>query len=321
MIPSVAHFCWIGSELPWAYAFAVLSAADRGGLSEVVLHHTDDLNDTPPVRALQTTPGVRLSKIDPIALTTEVGRTAGLGDRLVELYGRLGHPVMCADVLRAAILHERGGIYIDLDTLTMKSLHPLLGCEPFLGREFIVWPRDMRQSRSPFRWVRALCLDLMRKAARRLPEGWKLFRRIEHLYFRGLNNAVIGAPAQAPLITAYLRGMVELPLDRQTACYGLGPDLLEDVVARYCRDDLRLERPEVFYPLGPEVSEHWFRIRRHATLTQILSPNTRIVHWYASVRTRARVELVNPEYVRRHRHRQFYSALVCQCVRRLPELD
>ena len=43
-IPARAHFCWIGTRLPWAYAFAVLSAAERSELPEIVLHHTDVLD-------------------------------------------------------------------------------------------------------------------------------------------------------------------------------------------------------------------------------------------------------------------------------------
>ena len=41
-IPARVHFCWIGASLPWAYAFAILSAAGRSGLAEIILHHTDD---------------------------------------------------------------------------------------------------------------------------------------------------------------------------------------------------------------------------------------------------------------------------------------
>ena len=40
-IPDRAHFCWIGSSLPWAYVFAILSAAERSELAQIFLHHTD----------------------------------------------------------------------------------------------------------------------------------------------------------------------------------------------------------------------------------------------------------------------------------------
>jgi hypothetical protein len=54
------------------------------------------------------------------------------------------------------------------------------------------------------------------------------------------------------------------------------------VVGRYARDDLTIQEPHVFYPLPPEISEHWFRIGRSVRLDAVLLPETRVVHWYAS---------------------------------------
>ena len=34
MIPSKVHFVWLGDSIPWAYVFAVISAAARSGLDE-----------------------------------------------------------------------------------------------------------------------------------------------------------------------------------------------------------------------------------------------------------------------------------------------
>ena len=58
---------------------------------------------------------------------------------------------------------------------------------------------------------------------------------------------------------------------------------------------------------------------RRVRLEAVLSPETRVVHWYASVRSRAKVAAIDPSYVRKHRERQLYSALVCACIRDLPE--
>ena len=60
------------------------------------------------------------------------------------------------------------------------------------------------------------------------------------------------------------------------------------------------------------------------SLTEPPSPvpvttETRVAHWYASVRTKPRVALVDPAYVRKNRNRQLYSALVCACVSDLPD--
>ncbi len=298
MIPARVHFCWIGTSLPWAYVFAILSAAERSELPEIILHHTDVLEDGAELRALRNASRVQLSRIDPLACLAETGRRLGVGGELVVLYQGLDSPVMRTDVLRAAILYLQGGVYLDLDTVTTASLLPLLDTPQFVGTEFIVWPHVVRASRSPIVWARHLILDLLRKILRRMPHGWRTFKRVEKFYFRGVNNAVMGAEANSSLLSEYL---------------------LQEVVDRYQQDDLIVEEPEVFYPLPPRISEQWFRIDRNARLDAVLSAKTRVVHWYASVRTKSRVALIDPKYVQEHRERQLYSALVCSCIRNLPD--
>jgi hypothetical protein len=317
-IPACVHFCWIGTSLPWAYAFAILSAAERSALPHIIIHHTDSLNDGPELRALRGAAPVQLSRIDPAAYLTEAGRRLGVGGALAALYGGVESPVVRADILRAAILYRQGGVYLDLDTITTASLRPLLDTPQFVGSEFIVWPHVVRASRSPFVWARHLSLDLLRKILRQIPQGWKLFRRIERLYVRGVNNAVMGAEADSPLLRDYLHAMLAVPLERRAEPYALGPDLLQAVVDRYQEGDLTIQAPEVFYPLPPEISEQWFRIGPRVSLDTVLSAETRVVHWYASVRTKSRVAQITPHYVQTHRDHQLYSALVCACIRTLP---
>jgi mannosyltransferase OCH1-like enzyme len=318
-IPARVHFCWIGASLPWAYVFAILSAAERSELPEVILHHTDLLQDGAELQALNRTPGVRLSRIDPVACLTEAGERLEVGDALVALYRGLESPVVRADILRAAILYLQGGIYLDLDTITIQSLLPLLGASQFVGSEFIVWPHAVRASRSPFVWGRHLTLDVLRKLLRRLPNGWRMFRRVERFYFRGVNNAVMGAAENSPFLAEYLRAMLAVAPERRALAYALGPDLLQEVVDGYGADDLIVAEPRVFYPLPPRISEQWFRIARGTRLGGVLSADTLVVHWYASVRTKARVALIDPAYVRAHRDSQLYSALVCSCIDELPD--
>jgi hypothetical protein len=318
-IPARVHFCWIGARLPWAYVFAVLSAADRSELPEIILHHTDVLDEGPELTALLSAPGVRLSRIDPAACLAETGRRLAVGDGLVALYRKLDSPVMRTDVLRAAILYQQGGIYLDLDTITTASFKPLLAAAQFVGCEFIVWPQSVRDSRSPLVWARHLMLDVMRKVLRRLPQGWKAFRRVERFYFRGVNNAVMGAEPQTALFADYLRAMLAVPAADLKEAYSLGPDLLQAVVDRYRHGDLVVQEPQVFYPLPPRISELWFRFDSGAGLAAVLTDENRVVHWYASVRTKSRVALINPAYVREHRDRQLYSALVYSCIDDLPE--
>ena len=227
---------------------------------------------------------------------------------------------MRTDILRAAILFQQGGIYLDLDTVTVASLLPLLNTAQFVGYEYIVWPHFVRMSRSPARWARSLILDLLRKAMRRMTDGWKGFRHIERFYYRGVNNAVMGAEPNSRLFARYLRAMLTVTPESLRQAYALGPDLLQDVVDRDRPDDLVIHHPRVFYPLPPEISEHWFRTGDDIRLDSVLSAEGSIVHWYASVRTKSRVALITPIDVRKHRKHQLYSALVYSCVSNLPVL-
>jgi Glycosyltransferase sugar-binding region containing DXD motif len=319
-IPAVAHFCWIGPRLSWASVFALLSAAERGDLSEVILHHTDVLEDGPEARALAEAGRVRLSRIDPSDLLARTDQALGTGDGLRALYARLTSPVVRSDILRSAVLFTQGGIYLDLDTITTRSLGPLLEAPFFLGWEYVVWPQAIRDRRTPALWFRQIGLDVLRKAMRSAPGGWRAFRAVQNLYFRNVNNAVMGAEAGAPLLAAYLRAMVAVPPARQEEPYALGPDLLQSVVAEAPPASFVLHRPETFAPLAPEISEHWFRIGRLGSAEAPLSEETRIVHWYASVRTRALVAHISPAYVQRNRRRQLYSRLVYATIGHLPEV-
>lgn len=318
-IPARVHFCWIGARLPWAYVFAILSAAERSQLQDVILHHTDVLDDCAELRALIAAPGVTLNRIDPIACLTETGDRLGVGNRLALLYRGIASPVMRTDILRAAILFQQGGIYLDLDTITVASLLPLLDAAQFVGCEYIVWPHLVRKSRSPLRWARSLMLDLLRKAMRRKTDGWISFRLVERFYYRGLNNAAMGAEPNSPLFARYLHAMLAVTPERLAEAYALGPDLLQDVVGEDRPDDLVIHDPQVFYPLPPEISEHWFRASDKVQLNAVLSAETRVVHWYASVRTKSRVAQIDPAYIGEHRNRQLYSALVWSCISKLPE--
>lgn len=317
-IPAKGHFCWIGTRLPWAYVFAVLSAAENSELQQITLHHTDLLEAGAGLRALELCPRVRLNRIDPIARLTEAGHALGIGDRLAAIYRAVAAPAIRTDVLRVAILYLEGGVYLDLDTVTTASLLPLLETPQFVGREVLVWPRFARTSRSPAVWCRTLSLDVLRKLLRRLPGGWRLFRRVERFCYVAINNAVMGAEAKSPFCAACLRAMAAMPPARWSEPYALGPDLLQDVAGRFRGGELTVAEPHVFYPLPPQISEHWFRIERRVQLQAVLHPQTRVVHWYASVRTASKVAAIDPAYVREHRHSQLYSALVCSCIRNLP---
>jgi hypothetical protein len=140
------------------------------------------------------------------------------------------------------------------------------------------------------------------------------------LFARAANNAVLGAWPQHAFIRALLLGMVDLPESQRLVRFALGTHLLQRTVAGYGGGDFVMHPPALFYPLGPEISRHWFRIEtdaRGVRLEDVLDPSTLIVHWYASVRNRAVVDRMDPAFVREHATRQLLSALAVKTPRAL----
>ena len=305
MIPGRAHFVWLGEKLPFVYVLAAASAASRGGFERVLFHHTDRLERAPDFPRLARAPGVEARPLDPIALVEQAG-----GARLVDCYRDLEQPAARANVLRAALLREQGGVYLDTDTLTVRSLSELRSRGGFFcGEERLVFPK----TRGPW-WAsrldpRALGRTFARDVCRRLPHGYRHFRRIERFYRTAVNNAVLGADARHPLVEELIARMVNLPKAERRVRYSLGVHLLQRAVAESSLAGVHVEPPETFYPLGPEISEHWFREQRAADPNELLTPRTLVVHLYASVRIARKLEGVTPASLRARRAFEPYSAL------------
>jgi hypothetical protein len=310
-IPPAAHFVWLGREFPWVYGLALRSAAVRGGFERVFLHCTDDVSGTEGVGLARTDERVELRRLDPRAA---LGSVSSRGEELVELYSRLQAPAAKSNMLRLAILAAEGGVYLDTDTITVGSFSPLLDAGAFCGLERIALPAATRRARSVRPWIKAVARLLVRDLLRRAPGGWRGFNWIAHRYPAAANNAVIGSIPGHPLVVGMLEQMVDLPQDRQVARFALGTGLLQDAVAAYTADDVVLHAPERFYPLPPEISEHWFRLGSRAEPAEVIDRSTVSVHWYASVRTKRIVPKISAGYLRANSHRQLFSALALPFV-------
>lgn len=309
MIPPVAHFIWFGNQLPWVHTLAIRSAALRGGFERVFLHHADDLSHAPVWPELLALPGFVARRIDAGSLLEPYG--------LASIFAGLDTPAARANVLRAAILASEGGVYLDLDTLTVASLASLRQrYNAFVGEEHVAWPAAVRRSRRPLVQATGLARDAVRELFRLAPDGWRWFRAIEHQYPRAANNAVLAAAPGHAFVRRLIDNMIAVPAQRRTLRFALGTHLLQDTLSRAREPDLCVLPPSVFYPLGPEISQHWFRVRRSLPkLDEVLGHDTLVVHWYASVRTQQLVPQIDADYVRAHADRQLFSALA------LPLLD
>ena len=317
MIPNVAHFVWFGAQLPWVYTLALRSAATWGGFERVVLHHADPLERTPVWSELQAIPGFESRSLGRDALAwwferVDLGAGAGADAAgLARVYAALEAPAARSNLVRALILAVEGGVYLDLDTLSVRSLAPLRRAHgAFCGDERLVWPAATRRDPSAVIGLAGLARAGVRDLYRRVPGGWRGFRRIEPLYPSAANNAVLAAVPGHPFVARLLAGMLAVPPARRAVRFALGTHLLQAVLASGREPDLAVLPPRVFYPLGPELSEHWFRsTRTPPALAELLSADTRVVHWYASVRTARIVPTIDQAWIRAHADRRAFAAL------------
>jgi hypothetical protein len=310
-VPMHAHLIWFGETFPWVNLLAVRSAALRGGFDTVFLHHDSDLSGTPYYAELRATPRVVLRRLDVQAL---LARCEPYSAQLQALFDRLRtHPTR-SDLVRFALLYSEGGVYLDIDTVTLRSFAPLCrGVHAFCGEERLVFPASVRNSRNPITFLAAQVRSLLRSVLRVTPRGWAFFRAIESWYPLGANPAVMGSSAGSRFITESIEQLLSIPPARQVEPCVIGPHLLQEMVKRYSGDDLAVHPSGAFFPLGPEISAHWFRNTRFTELEQVLA-QAHIVHWYASVRTKQLVPRINPDYVRFHAERQLFSKLALPFV-------
>jgi hypothetical protein len=311
-IPLRAHFIWFGQSFPWVNVLAVRSAALRGGFEELVLHHDSDLSPTPFYRELAATPGVRF---EPIAVEELMSGCGQFAAELLQAYHRLKSPATRSDLLRYALLFARGGVYLDIDTITLADFSQLCGqSAAFCGQERIVYAVEIARSRDLRVRSYAKLRSSLRNLVRRSSSGPALFRRIERLYPLAANPAVLGSEPGSALLTRLLSELIVTPADEQPRPAAIGPHLLQRVLATGGSEHVAVLPPAYFFPLAPEICEHWFRFDTRTRLTDVLEPSTHVVHWYASGRTRQVASLIEPSYVRRHAKSQLFSELALPFV-------
>ena len=310
-IPSIAHFVWYGTRLPYLHALAIRSAATHGGFESVRLHHTDPLEALPHVLALHDLESVELVRLDDRAVCDETG-----GPALADLLVALQSPVARSNLVRTGLVYRDGGVYLDMDTLTIGSFDEVRARAPgFLGAERIVFPAEVVASWDPRVKGKAYLMTAVRDLYRRMPHGYRYFRRIEDGYHLAVNGAVFGAVPGHPFCEQYITAMAEVPSSRWNTPHALGTHLLQSVYKHYAGDDLHVFPPSYFYPLPPEISAHWFRSYRNGVNPmEVLDPSTCCVHWYASVRTKKIVATVDEETVRRMAGQQLFSALATRVL-------
>ena len=287
MIPNRYHFIWFGREFPLTHALAIRSVALTSAPESITLHATDDLVGQPDFDDLAAElPVFTVRRVDLTALLDgpDVPEPARLRQVWDQLSARRRWAAL-SDILRYLVLYREGGVYLDLDTITVRDLRPLLAAPGFCGRERILVDAATHRRGSRWRYLRTGPLDVARWICSRTEGGIRLFSRIADLYPAAINGAVLALPPLHPVAGEALRRVPDLVPELERRRPVIGPDLLQDLIDGERRSDVTVFDPSYFYPLGPQMAAQLFRVRRSArdldrALADGISPHTYVVHWY-----------------------------------------
>jgi Glycosyltransferase sugar-binding region containing DXD motif len=303
MIPNIAHFIWIGEKLPYIYTIAIKSACIAGKFSTVKLHGNSELLKEPHVASLQNLKNFKFCNLDP----KKVIESCNLPG-FYEKYIQLVQPAGKANLLRLAILFKEGGVYLDTDTITLKPMESLLENEAFAGEEYIIKPYWVARSNSTLEHTKKHCRNIGRKICVYIPHGYLLFEYISKFYLRAVNNAVLGAEPAAPLLKTMLNKIIEVPQEQLLIRFKLGTHLLQETLHENPHM-ATIQEPDLFYPLSPEICRHFFKNYGISQINRIISDKTKVVHWYASVKTKNIVKNITADYIKKHSSKQIFSHL------------
>ncbi len=287
-------FIWFGNSLPLACKIAVKSAVKLCDPSEVILVHEGLSMEDEGLHDLVHNHGVRSV---PATKALFEGLPEG-GEEAWLLFKSLTSPIPRSDILRMVLLWQFGGIYLDMDTITIKNLNPLRVYRGFCGCETIAVPGNLYAGRNPLRWIWSGVKVGARHLCRYFPKGFALFKIIEPMYKQGVNNAVIGSVAKNPFFEKAFLAVKEMPENARRKRYRLGPHLLQELTTNTTSEDMHVFDKTYFYPLGPEISVFWFRKNSADYVTEMISDQTHVVHWYGSVQQRFCKKSINVEYIK-----------------------
>jgi Glycosyltransferase sugar-binding region containing DXD motif len=315
-IPNHLLFVWFGKVLPSFARVAILSALRHNPDARVSLLHGDSLVG---VESLARESRLELRTISIEALLARASEVSAQKpgppldtQRLRRVWHSLSTPAARSNLVRLLVLYAEGGVYLDTDTITLRSLAPLLDRSAFCGTEHILWPKDKLRPSHPQFWLRGPALMGLRYVLAHVPYGFRLQRRLLPWYDVAVNNAVLGFAQGHELIHRALERVTELDSPQWTKRFRLGTHLLQEVIDEAATRAIDLLSPEHFYPLGPVTSLHY--LRRYpdaaALARELLGDQTYVVHWYASVANLARCD---ERYIREHAGHVIFAHL-CQPI-------
>jgi hypothetical protein len=283
--------------------------------AEVVIQLFGERPDAAPeLAALARHPRVRVADLDVARVFDGLEAPAHRYLDLLEAIPARAHSAR-SNLLRYAVLHREGGVYLDLDVLVLRSFGDLLGHAAFIGQE-LVWVADEARVEGrlePWMIVPTVAyglnfviqrLDAALGGRERVP--W-LTRPLEALWSGpNLNNAVIGCEPGSE----YLKHLLAAALAADPRVrYHLGPTLVSRV-ARAHPDTVTVLPPAVLYAERPSYSFRYFACRPYP-----LPAEARLVHYVSSNHGRLLAGL-DRETIRRRRDEAIFYQVAADVMDR-----
>lgn len=274
------HFVWMGNRFPYHARLAVESALVAMPDAEIDIHL---VGRVPPDIHLASVAGsrrvhLRHERLDELFRSCPggPGRYLRLADAIP---GR--SPAAISNLVRLAVLHRDGGVYLDTDVVVLAPLEDPSSTGDYLGVEQ-VWAANRRRVSGGlgvmggFRaapWAVSWAAHRVGCRLTRGRLGRPLDRRPPRWARLQANNAVLGASARSEFVALALTRA--LAIDASTR-FALGPSLLDDVLGE-APDLVRALPPSRFYALPPGQSYRCFE-DEHVQLP----PDAQVLHYVAS---------------------------------------
>lgn len=295
MIPNRIFFIWFGRQLPWTAALAIRSTWHVQKPGEILLYHSGLENSGLVADLAAEIPALKLCPIE-----KELFENLDDGGVTYELFSELPSPATKANLVRLALLYKFGGVYLDTDVIMVEEFGKLLELRGFCGVEPVALPQEIFKSINPFRWLFCGIQFAFREFCARMPSGYKIFRLGERYYSTAANNAVLASEQGNEFFKRAFETIQKMPPAEQRKRFRLGTHLLQKLTQNQSSPEMTVLPAEFFYPLGPEVSAHWFRKGTAKQLGDMLYADTKIVHWYNSVEKRFLKTKIDGTWVEHH---------------------
>lgn len=285
MIPNRYHFIWFGLDFPFTHALAIESVSRICHPDSILLHTSEDLRGQPHFdKVSQKVPELRQRPLEINGLLDGCDgfNTSAIREVYLSLLARKKWAAL-SDILRYLVLLREGGVYLDFDTLTVRDLKPILNSySGFCGRERLLVSGQIYRTRRWTSYLRTIPLDLLRQICSYTAKGIGVWKHIEYLYPAAINGAILGLIPNHALAREALQAVPSRVSQLDSRRPAIGPDLLQDLVDGQHVKDVKVFDPPAFYPLGPTMAAHYFRLTNSSDFleTQVVTDSTYVLHWY-----------------------------------------